>query len=104
MDDNDRIFDLIEKCALALTHEGVVPFTRADILKKVRILRPDINKDSVNPQIQGMTVNVPGGAPGTMNRNTFLRVGRGEYVLLNKENYGKYIGFEKFDDAIRGEN
>ena len=56
-------------------------FTRRDIIEHIKQKYPDVNPDTVNPMIQGMTVNAPGGAPGALGSNVLYRVGRGRYKL-----------------------
>lgn len=57
-----------------------MPLTRKAIIKQLSGLNPD----SINPMIQAMTVNAPGGAPIGPKywKKVFRRVGWGEYELL----------------------
>lgn len=72
----ERILDV----ARELTSQGIIPFTRKDIQEAL----PDILPASLQPTIQAMTQNAPGGAPiaSTYWKKCFQRVARGKYVLL----------------------
>jgi hypothetical protein len=92
------IVKLIEEAAKTIVKSGKCSFTRMKIIKELQKVYPDINDSTVRPMIQGMTLNIPGGAPGALDKNVFLWVQRGKFVLLNKENYQKYIGFSTDED------
>jgi len=63
-----------------LTSQGRTPFTRKDIQEEL----PDILPASLQPTIQAMTKNAPGGAPiaSAYWKKCFKRIERGKYVLL----------------------
>jgi hypothetical protein len=63
-----------------------------DIINELRKKHKDINEGTIRPMIQGMTINLEGGAPGALDKNAFLSIGRGQFVLLNKANLKEYIG------------
>ena len=58
-------------------------FTRIDIKRYILEQYPDfsLNDDSLNPGIQGVTVNAPGGAPNLDERGFLERIKRGLYRL-----------------------
>ena len=70
----------ILEAAHKLTSQGRTPFTRKDIQEAL----PDILPASLQPTIQAMTQNAPGGAPigSAYWKKCFKRVARGKYVLL----------------------
>jgi hypothetical protein len=84
------ITGIIEEIAQELTSQNKVPFTRKEIIDCLKSRYPDINEDTVNPMIQGMTINLEGGAPGAIDKNILLSIGTGKFVLFNKENLRKY--------------
>ena len=81
---------LIEIAARELTMkkpEGV--FTREELINYINNVllkgyKPR-NPSSLNPMIQAVTANVPGGAPGGIGKNILYRVGRGLYRLFDPE-------------------
>ena len=79
--EDKTIQDQIIEIALMLSLADLTPFTRKMILEHLTHL----NKDSVNPMIQAMTVNAPGGPPigPKYRKKVFRRVGRGQYELLD---------------------
>lgn len=70
----------ILEVAIRFTSRGRTPFTRKDLQEAL----PDILPSSLQPTIQAMTQNVPGGAPiaSTYWKKCFKRVARGKYELL----------------------
>lgn len=58
-------------------------FTRIDIKNYITEQYPDflLAVDSLNPIIQGVTINAPGGAPGAIGKDILERVSRGLYRL-----------------------
>lgn len=70
----------ILEVARKLTLQGRSPFTRKDIQEAL----PDIFPASLQPTIQAMTQNAPGGAPiaSAYWKKCLKRVARGKYVLL----------------------
>lgn len=76
-------WQLLLKAAEELAAAGGSPFGRQDLIRAVHRTDPDRPKHSLNPTIQGMTANAPGGirvACGPV----FRRVGRGLYELLSE--------------------
>lgn len=69
----------ILEVARQLTSQGKTPFTR----KEIQDALPDILPSSLQPTIQAMTQNAPGGAPiaSTYWKKCFKRVARGKYVI-----------------------
>lgn len=57
-------------------------FTRKDIIERIKEFHPDlpVNPGSVNPIIQGLVVNAPGGRPSNA-RARLERIGHGVYRL-----------------------
>jgi len=81
---------LIEIAAKELSKKSVDgTFTRREIISYINDVllkgREPRNPDSLNPMIQAVTVNVPGGAPGGLGKYILFRVGRGRYRLYNPE-------------------
>jgi hypothetical protein len=74
---------LLKECGEKLTKEGKAPFTRRQLIDCVQEKHPDRGEGSLNPMIQGMTVNLKGGAPGGIGKNVFYSVGRGLFELYN---------------------
>ncbi len=58
-------------------------FTRIDIKNYILEQYPDflLNVNSLNPHIQGLTVNAVGGAPGMKDKAFLERIQRGLYQL-----------------------
>lgn len=75
------IWRLLEESAQELSKEGVIPFTRGDLIERVQRRKPDCLPDSINPMIQGITDNLKGGAPVAVGKNILHSVGRGLFVL-----------------------
>jgi len=86
MSEYTSIPEKILEVARKLTSQGKTPFTRKDIQEAL----PDILPSSLQPTIQAMTKNVPGGAPIAANywKKCFKRITRGKYELL--ENIGVF--------------
>lgn len=80
---------LLKECGEKLTREGKAPFTRRQLIDCVQEKHPDKGEDSLNPMIQGMTVNLKGGAPGGIDKNVFYRVGRGLFELYDPKKHGR---------------
>ena len=62
---------LLKECAEELTKAGKTPFTRKQLIECIHEKYPERGKSSLNPMIQGMTVNRKGGAPGGIGKNVF---------------------------------
>ncbi|PYE53298.1 DUF7669 domain-containing protein [Deinococcus yavapaiensis] len=73
---------VLRDAAQKLTHRGLTPFTRSQLIATVHERYPDRGESSLNPMIQGMTVNLKGGAPGGIGKEIFRSVGRGLFELL----------------------
>jgi len=80
------IFEIIEESAKQLTSQSKEPFSRRDIIEHIESRYPDINENTINPMIQGMTKNLKGGSPGAVGKNILLSVGRGRFVLAKSDN------------------
>ncbi|MFZ2455390.1 MAG: hypothetical protein WAX07_02830 [Candidatus Altiarchaeia archaeon] len=85
--DKKRNLDLLNEYAQKLTKEGKTPFTREQLIEEVHKKYPGIKKDSLNPMIQGMTINLKGGAPGGVETNVFYRVKRGFFELYDSNKH-----------------
>lgn len=77
----EPIWERVLQCARELTREGKVPFTRGDLILCIQRNDPNCNPGSINPIIQGMTDNLRGGAPGSVDKDLLHSVGRGLFVL-----------------------
>jgi hypothetical protein len=88
---NKPTTQIIEEIANRLTKNGDVPFSRKDIIENFKAMYPDANEDTINPMIQGITLNLEGGAPGAIDKNILLSIGTGQFVLLTKANLKKYF-------------
>jgi len=75
------IIQIIQECAELLTAINKTPFSRQDIIKLIKWKYNEVNNDTINPLIQGMTDNLRGGAPGSTGRNILHNVGRGQFIL-----------------------
>lgn len=84
------IVEILKSIAQDLTRQNKVPFSRQDLFDQFKSMYDDVNKETINPMIQGMTINLEGGAPGAINKNILLSIGLGKFVLLTKENLNKY--------------
>lgn len=80
MSQEASIPERVLQVARDLTSRGRTPFTRKDIQEAL----PDILPASLQPTIQAMTQNAPGGAPiaSAYWKKCFKRIARGKYVLL----------------------
>ncbi len=78
---NWKLIDLATKTLVSQSPDGT--FTRREIIDYInhRLLKGQEprNESSLNPMIQAVTVNAPGGAPGGLDKNLLYRVGRGIY-------------------------
>ena len=88
-------YQLIKEAAISLD-ESRGKFSRKDIKNWIitNYQNFPLNVDSLNPQIQGVTKNAPGGAPGYEGREFLIRVERGRYELF-KEGKSKHISSTK---------
>src|SRR5262249_17744420 len=66
--------------ARRLHQAGRAPFTRADLIAEVHTVDATRARNRIDPVIQGMTANAPGGARSGCGE-VFERVSRGRYVL-----------------------
>lgn len=80
MENRVSVPEKILRTALELTAEGKTPFTRKDLQEA----HPEIFPATLQPTIQAMTQNAPGGAPIASKywKKVFKRVERGKYQLL----------------------
>jgi len=78
---------LLRECGEGLTRKGMAPFTRRQLIDCVHEKYPDRVEGSLNPMIQGMTVNLRDGAPGGIGKNVFYRVGRGLFELYDPKKH-----------------
>jgi hypothetical protein len=76
-------WQLLKEAGEILTNEGKSPFTRGQLIESVLKLHPGIGENTLNPMIQGMTVNLKGGAPGAVGKNVFYSVDRGMFQIYN---------------------
>jgi hypothetical protein len=51
-------------------------------------MHPEKGEGSLNPMIQGMTINLRGGAPGGIDKEIFCSVGRGLFELYDPKKHG----------------
>lgn len=84
MSEHISIPERILEVARRLTSQGITPFTRKEIQEAL----PDVLPSSLQPTIQAMTQNAPGGAPiaSTYWKKCFKRVERGKYEILKDVN------------------
>lgn len=80
-----RIWEMVKECAQELTREGIVPFTRPNIIDRIQIIRPDSKPDAINPIIQGLTDNLKGGVPSAGGVKVLHSVGRGQFELIKND-------------------
>jgi len=85
----------VESSAKQLTAAGTVPFTRADLIKRVQRKAPNYGENSINPIIQGLTDNLRGGAPGAVGKNILHSVGRGQFMLADRNEIDKKASLKK---------
>jgi hypothetical protein len=76
-------WQLLKEVAEKLTREKKVPFTRGQLIEGVRQLHPDVGENTLNPMIQGMTINLQGGAPGGLGKNVLFSIDRGSFELYD---------------------
>lgn len=81
---------LLKAAAEELTQRGLSPFTRQQLIAAVQARYPDRAATSLQPMIQGMTVNLKGGAPGGIGKEVFRSVGRGLFELIQTD-YGAAV-------------
>jgi len=89
---------LLKECGERLSRDGIVPFTRRQLIDCVHEEHPEREEGSLNPIIQGMTVNLKGGAPGSIGKNIFYSVGRGLFECFNQE---KHIFLPKENELVQ---
>jgi hypothetical protein len=80
---------LLKECAEKLTREGKASFTRRHLIDCIHGKHPDRGEGSLNPMIQGMTVNRKGGAPGGIGKNVFYSIGRGVFELYDPKKHAR---------------
>jgi len=79
---------LLKECGEKLTSEGKTPFTRKQLIDCVHEKHPERGENSLRPMIQGMTVNLRGGAPGGLGKKIFYSVARGLFELYDAKKHG----------------
>lgn len=77
-------WELLLEAAVKLTDQGIVEFSRRQLLDTVRESHPDRPENSLGPTLQGMTMNARGG-PSSAGGRVFIRVGHGTYALHDAE-------------------
>jgi hypothetical protein len=87
---NKPIWILLKECAEKLTREGRTPFTRTQLIDCVHEKHPDKGEGSLHPIIQGITVNLKGGAQGGTGKNVLFSVARGRFVLYDQKKHGDF--------------
>lgn len=80
-------WQLLKECGEKLTKEGRTPFTRRQLIECVQKEHPDHGESTLNPMIQGMTVNLKGGAPGAIDKEVFYSVAKGQFVLYDPKKH-----------------
>jgi len=75
------IYKVIEETAIVLTKIRKVPFTRKDIINLIKYKYKNVNENTINPMIQGITENLKGGAPGGEGKNILYRIEKGNFIL-----------------------
>jgi len=82
---NWKLIEMAAKSLAARSPDGT--FTRKQLIDYINnvLLKgyPPRKVDSLNPMIQAVTANAPGGAPGGIGKNILYRVGRGRYRLFD---------------------
>ena len=78
---------VLREAGQSLTNQNIIPFTRKALINYSRNKYPEMKVDSLNPMIQGMTVNLKGGAPGGVDKNIFYSVGEGLFELYNPQKH-----------------
>lgn len=76
-------WELLLNSAHELAARGARSFTLSDLIAAVQATHPGRERTSLQPIVQGMTLNAPDGAPQSACGKVFVRVGRGEYRLLS---------------------
>ena len=78
-----RTTEIVIECAKILKKIGKNQFTRQDIITLFKWKYPTANENTINPTIQGLSDNAPGGAPNADCKNpVFHRISEGIYELL----------------------
>lgn len=83
------IWQLVLEAARLLAARGSTIFTRADLIAHVQVKNPTIDRASIDPIIQGMTENAPGGVQSACG-TVFRRVDRGRYSLVSEGSAAAY--------------
>ncbi|HEV8719743.1 MAG TPA: hypothetical protein VGW77_03785 [Candidatus Binatia bacterium] len=74
-------WQLLKEAGQGLTKEGKSQFTRRQLIERVWKSHPGIGENILNPMIQGMTINLKGGAPGGVGKDIFHSVERGMFEM-----------------------
>ncbi len=82
---NWKLIEMAARDLHKLSSDGT--FTRKQIIDYVNKTllkgKESRNPSSLNPMIQALTANAPGGAPGGIGKNILWRVGKGRYRLFD---------------------
>lgn len=83
----EPLWSVLREAGQFMTNQKKIPFTRQDLIAYARNKYPEMKVSSLNPMIQGMTVNLKGGAPGGLDKNVFFSVGEGLFELYDPQNH-----------------
>jgi hypothetical protein len=78
---------LLKVAAEDLTRRGQTLFTRQQLIAEAQAKHPERPTNSLNPMIQGITVNLRGGAPGGLGQDMFFAVARGLFELFDPQRH-----------------
>lgn len=81
MSGSDPHWQYVQKAALRLEARGIRPFRLEELIREVHQTHPEIGRTSIQPLVQGMTVNAGKGPQGRGGK-FFTRVGHGLYETL----------------------
>lgn len=71
---------LLHEAGVELTQQGRSSFSRLDLVEHVQERHPERTRTTLDPILQGMTLNAKGG-PSGLGAGTFVRMGRGHYRM-----------------------
>ncbi|RLG94990.1 hypothetical protein DRO37_03910 [Candidatus Bathyarchaeota archaeon] len=84
---NWKLIEIAARDLHRLSSDGT--FTRKQIIDYINKTllkgKESRNPSSLNPMIQALTANAPGGAPGGIGKNVLWRVGKGRYRLFDPD-------------------
>lgn len=84
MSSNKTIADFIVEASTSLHQKGNIPFTRNELLSEINQKDPSIERGSMNPILQGMTINLKGGSSSKYYKNFLESVERGKFRIIDK--------------------